>query len=166
MLSHLAGTGRCLRKLRIAVLEVSRDGTSWRGAAVGAGIHSQSAMDGALAPAQVGAHCSVQAGRRQPQETLLQNDQFPTISYSRLPPPRKTYQQRSVIPPEVRESIGKDLILSCSKEATEVGKAEQGDVPLKAVMGSQTVLAGGASCDHFVKTEAQRRKRICPASHR
>lgn len=42
-------------------------------------IRSHSTMDDALAPAQLSTQCSLQAGREQPREMLLQNYKFPTI---------------------------------------------------------------------------------------
>lgn len=83
-LSHLAGTGRCLGMLGIAILEVSR---TWhqlaRRGGEGRDLHG-SIVDDALAPDQPCARCSLQPGRKQLREMFLQHYKFPTISYSSL----------------------------------------------------------------------------------
>lgn len=84
VLSHLAGTGRCPGKLRIAVLEVSRKIAPAGGDSGGQGLH-RSTEDGAWVLAQPSAHRSLQTGRKQLREMLSPNYKFPAIPCPRPP---------------------------------------------------------------------------------
>lgn len=117
-----------------------------------------------ICPSQLSAHCSLQTGRKQPREILLQNYKFPTIAYLRPPRPRKTDQQITVIPSGAIDSTRKDLTLSSSKEAK--GANGKGRINCHGLLDCPSRTEPLKVIWPLLRTQAQRRKMICSESLR